>query len=148
MANKKQPKNAGPARKSAKQTQSRPRSNQGGTAPKRKQPSSPAQPKKKSAAESSEALSPSAMLWKLSLLLCTALIIVALLIASVKGGSVLNGVDPNATPAPPSAPVSSVDPNQTVTGSSITPPPPSATPVPTPDPANAGGMFINGQPVG
>ena len=101
---------------------------QSNRAPARKQGSPNTAPKTKKAAPREEA-TPGSVLWKLALILCTGLIIFALLFASVTGGSKYVGLpeeDTNTTPTPP---VAVIDPALNVSGSDITPPPP---PSPTP----------------
>ena len=72
---------------------------------------------------------PGSVMLRLALLLCTGLIVVGLLFASVNGGSQYVGFpeqdDSKTTPTPP---VATVDPALNVQGSDITPIPPSATP--------------------
>ena len=95
-----------------------------------RKPASKAQtkPRPKQRQEKEEA-SPAELLWRMSLLLCTGLVVVALLFSSIIGGSEYVGVEEQdqakATPTPP---VETADPNVNVQGSDITPVPPSASP--------------------
>ena len=61
---------------------------------------------------------------KLALILCTGLIIFALLFASVTGGSKYVGLPEEDTKATPTPPMAVIDPTLNVSGSDITPPPP------------------------
>lgn len=120
------------ARQTNQQPQNRrPARNQGSAAdftqkkqaPPKRQTQSP-KPKQRELPEST----PGEVLWKLALILCTGMVIAALLFASINGGSQYVGLpeqDTNATPTPP---IVSVDPALNVTGSDQTPIPPSPTP--------------------
>ena len=80
-------------------------------------------PKTKKAVSREEA-TPGSVLWKLALILCTGLIIFALLFASVTGGSKYVGLTEEDTTSTPTPPVAVIDPALNVSGSDITPPPP------------------------
>lgn len=139
-----------PRQGSAQPRNGRPRSGNTGTAQKKKNASAPQQnPKAKrtNREAAAEAATPGNILWRLALILCVGLVVFSLLFASINGGAKYVGItyeteSENVTPTPP---VSSVDPNVNITGSDITPLPPS----PTPDAAQNqdGGTIINGQPV-
>lgn len=92
----------------------------------KKAPAPKAQPKKRREQEES---TPGGVMWRMGLLLCTGLVIMSLLFASINGGSQYVGItekdDTKATPTPP---VETVDPMQNVEGSDMTPIPPSASP--------------------
>lgn len=113
-----------------------------------------AKPKRTNREAAKEAATPGNILWRLSLILCIGLVVFSLLFASINGGSNYVGITHEKDEATPTPPVSSIDPNVTISGSDATPIPPSATPdtteTPSPSPEggeNTGGMFINGQPV-
>lgn len=121
------------ARQTKQQSQNRrPARTQGGAADftqkrqAQQQPKRQAKPQQRELPESN----PGEVLWKLALILCTGMVIAALLFASINGGSLYVGLpeqdtNPNATPAPPTA---IIDPALNVTGSDQTPIPPSPTP--------------------
>lgn len=99
-------------------------------------PQQPAKPKRTNKEAAAEAATPGNVLWKLALILCVGLVVFSLLFASINGGSKYVGVTyendtENATPTPP---VASVDPNVNITGSDMTPLPPSPTPGVDPSP--------------
>lgn len=84
------------------------------------------QPKKRKVQEEA---APGSILMRMSLLLCTGLVVVGLLFASVNGGSQYVGLpEEDNTKATPTPPVATVDPMQNVEGSELTPIPPSASP--------------------
>ena len=90
-------------------------------------PKSQPKPRPKKRKEQEEASAGSVM-WRMGMLLCTGLVVVGLLFASVNGGSQYVGLEQDKTKATPTPPVETVDPMQNVEGSDITPIPPSATP--------------------
>lgn len=117
----------------ARQTNRQSAPNRSGTNPQRKRPPQAApkqsQPAKRRPREQQES-APGEVMWRLALILCTGLIVVALLFASVNGGSQYVGLtdsdkDTDTTPTPP---VATIDPNLNVEGSDMTPIPPSASP--------------------
>lgn len=72
---------------------------------------------------------PGSVMLRLALLLCTGLIVIGLLFASVNGGSQYVGLpEEDNTKATPTPPVATIDPALNVQGSDITPIPPSASP--------------------
>ena len=76
-----------------------------------------------------EDTTPGGIMWRMGLLLCTGLVVVGLLFASVNGGSEYVGLtEKDTTKATPTPPVETVDPNVNVEGSDMTPIPPSASP--------------------
>lgn len=83
------------------------------------------QPRKRKAQEEP---APGSVLMRLALMLCTGLIVVGLLFASVNGGSQYVGLPEQDTKTTPTPPVETADPMVNVEGSDITPIPPSASP--------------------
>ena len=88
-------------------------------------PAPKAQPKKRKVQEEN---TPGSVLLRLALLLCTGLIVVGLLFASINGGSQYVGLPEQDTKTTPTPPMATVDPMQNVEGSDMTPIPPSASP--------------------
>ena len=99
----------------------------GKTNPNQSKKSAPkAQPKKRR--EPAET-APGSVMVRLALLLCTGLIVIGLLFASVNGGSQYVGLpEEDNTKATPTPPMATIDPALNVQGSDITPIPPSASP--------------------
>ena len=97
------------------------------SAPKQAKKAPAPQPKKRKAQEEH---APGSVLLRLALLLCTGLIVFALLFASVNGGSKYVGLPEKekATPTPPVETQAIIDPGLNVEGSDMTPIPPSASP--------------------
>ncbi len=90
-------------------------------------PKSQPKPRPKKRKEREE-VSPGNVLWRMGLLLCTGLVVVGLLFASVNGGSQYVGLEQDTTKATPTPPVETVSPDPNVQGSDMTPIPPSASP--------------------
>ena len=95
-------------------------------APAAKQPAPKAQPKKR---REPVETAPGSVMVRLALLLCTGLIVIGLLFASVNGGSQYVGLpEEDNTKSTPTPPMATIDPALNVQGSDITPIPPSASP--------------------
>ena len=93
--------------------------------PKQTKKAPPPRPKKRRVQEEA---SPSSILQRMGLLLCTGLAVFSLLFASVNGGSQYVGLEQEDTKAIPTPPVETIDPGLNVQGSDMTPIPPSASP--------------------
>ncbi len=96
-------------------------------------PQTKAAPKKRNQEAAAEEATTGNILWRLALVFCTALVIIALVFASINGGSDLVGAPAKTSNTTPTPPAATADPNQTVTGSDATPIPPSPTPEVTPE---------------
>ena len=92
-------------------------------------PKAQPRPVQRKRTEQAEA-APGDVLWRLALLLCTGLTVIALLFASVNGGSVYTGATDTdkSTKTTPTPPVETMDPSLNITGSDQTPIPPSPSP--------------------
>ncbi len=97
----------------------------GKASPKQSKKAPAPQPKRSRVKEES---APGSIMMRMGLLLCTGLVVVGLLFASVNGGSQYVGLPEEDTKATPTPPAATVDPLLNVEGSDITPIPPSASP--------------------
>lgn len=84
--------------------------------------------------------SPGAVIWKFTLILCCALVLFSLLFTSINGGSVYVGLPEKKTETTPTPPVATIDPSLDVSGSDMTPIPPSASPEVSPDTGTGDGQ--------
>lgn len=98
--------------------------------PRKKKAAASQQPTRTNRDAAKEAATPGSIFWRLALILCVGLVIFSLLFASINGGSKYVGItyETEKETTTPTPPVSSIDPNVNISGSDITPIPPSPTP--------------------